>query len=1084
DINLIKEKYVDTDISINKYHTFNLQGISPNVISTLGSVDIPLLGELVQFHIVPDDINFVQCGILGTSLMRKHNASIDFKNKRLIYDDTCMPFTEVEYIHLEPRSVTPFHVKIVNPEVKSGYIPLIKSVEGIYLGKALVTNINGKAHLPIYNTTDLAYDMEVPSIVLEEYDIANPFENSEISEEVQSAPAARGHAESPVLRRTNRYESLINPSNLEKSPFETQEPCRGKEMPCGNFSWNQSVPDHLGSFSITYKTPQERVKVISQLLRMDHLNSEERDNLLALINDYQDRFQLPTDHLEHTDATQHSIPTITEVPIHQKQYRFSPFHKDEINRQVDALLADGIIEHSTSPYNSPVWIVPKKSDSSGNKRWRMVIDFRHLNEKTIGDAYPLPNITDILDQLGNAKYFTVLDLASGFHQIPMNPKDACKTAFSTPYGHYQYKRMPFGLKNAPSTFQRLMDTVLIGLQGNELFVYVDDIVIYARSLQEHNIKIARLMKRLREANLKLQPDKCEFLRKEVGYLGHIISSEGVKPDPEKVKAIKNFPIPRNAKNIKQFLGLAGYYRRFIPEFSKIAKPLTELLKKDRPFVWESPQAVAFATLQNFLCTEPILQYPDFTQPFILTTDASGYAIGGVLSQGKIGKDLPVAYVSRILNRAEQNYSTIEKECLAMVYCTNHFRPYLYGRKFTIVTDHKPLVWLHSIKDPSSRLWKWRTKLAEFDYDIQYKKGSLNNNADALSRNPPLAVTLPLITDLPDTLDESSNESLFSFPTSRPPDTVISNYDHINEQSQEPIEQPIEIVEEDNQENLEEGTPVNTNEPLNFESEEDIFYSQDSSSEEEDQNELVPRNSVPIAVGEDASRVTITETRDNLLKQSDNLVIFIYLNGNPLDNGARELQSAGLFPKYQDIMYERVKVSALRNKTLIALPLKLNDRTLVETNNIKSCASSLADAIRELHLTSISIRKTNKFDDIPWGYVQKQIIKYLNDLQLRLRPHYYWNTMKKDIQQFIQKCRHCQLRKLTRIKTKQPMIITDTPGRAFDKVSMDIDQQIELSSETYRQCIQWFHTYGVRRTTTFESATSQRKETADQPETLP
>jgi len=394
----------------------------------------------------------------------------------------------------------------------------------------------------------------------------------------------------------------------------------------------------------------------------------------------------------------------------------------------------------------------------------MVIDYRTLNEKTIGDAYPLPNITDILDQLGNAKYFSVLDLASGFHQIPMDPKDAPKTAFSTPYGHYQFKRMPFGLKNAPATFQRLMDNVLSGLQGNELFVYMDDIVIYARSLKEHEVKFNRLMARLREANLKLQPDKCEFLRKEVAYLGHIISEEGVKPDPHKIKAVINFPAPRNPKNIKQFLGLVGYYRRFIPQFSKIAKPLTDLLKKNRPFKWELSQTNAFNILRESLCSEPILQYPDFTQPFILTTDASGYAIGGVLSQGKIGKDLPISYVSRILNKAEQNYSTIEKECLAIVYCTNHFRPYLYGRKFTIVTDHKPLVWLHSIKDPSSRLWKWRTKLAEYDYDIQYKKGSLNNNADALSRNPPLAITMPLIKNTSNDPDYSSHESLFSFPS--------------------------------------------------------------------------------------------------------------------------------------------------------------------------------------------------------------------------------------------------------------------------------------------------------------------------------
>lgn len=260
------------------------------------------------------------------------------------------------------------------------------------------------------------------------------------------------------------------------------------------------------------------------------------------------------------------------------------------------MLENKVIQTS---YNSPLWIVPKKADSKGNKKWRLVIDFRVLNEKTLRDAYPLPNITDILDQLGSAKYFSVFDLASRFHQIPMSEADAQKTAFSTPFEHYEFKRMPFGLKNAPATFQRLMDKVLSGLQGIELFVYLDDIVIYASSLMEHNRKFNKVTERLRDANLRLQPDKCEFLRNEVAYLGHIIS-EQVKPDPQKIEAVKNFLRPKNPKNVKQFLSLARYYRRFLNNFSKTAKPLTVLLKKDQVFEWQEPQETAFVTLRDQL----------------------------------------------------------------------------------------------------------------------------------------------------------------------------------------------------------------------------------------------------------------------------------------------------------------------------------------------------------------------------------------------------------------------------------------------------------------------------------------------------
>lgn len=246
----------------------------------------------------------------------------------------------------------------------------------------------------------------------------------------------------------------------------------------------------------------ERVRVIRELLRLEHLNKEESEHVADIINRYSDLFRLPDDKLEFTSVLTHKIITTDNNPIQTKQYRFPPIHKEEIDKQLKDLLDNDVIRPSDSQYNSPLWIVSKKPDSRSNKRWRMVLDFRTLNEKTIGDAYPLPNITEILDQLGSTQYFSVFDLAFGFHQIPMHESDAQKTAFSTPHGHYEFNRMPFGLKNAPATFQRLMDQVLTGLQGTE-FVYFDDIVLYARSLREHAIKFDKLAKRLRRANLKL-----------------------------------------------------------------------------------------------------------------------------------------------------------------------------------------------------------------------------------------------------------------------------------------------------------------------------------------------------------------------------------------------------------------------------------------------------------------------------------------------------------------------------------------------------------------------------------------------------
>lgn len=303
------------------------------------------------------------------------------------------------------------------------------------------------------------------------------------------------------------------------------------------------------------------------------------------------------------------------------------------------------------------------------------------------------------------------------------------TPFSTPQGHYHYNRMPFGSKNAPATFQRMMNTALRGLINKHCFVYLDDIIIFGQSIEEHNSNLAILLQRLRELGLKIQPDKCEFLKPELEYLGHIVTAEGVKPNPKKLEAVSNFKQPRNPTDIKSFLRLAGYYRKFIRNFSKIAKPLTELTKKETPFHWTDKTQEAFQTLKDKLCSSPVLKFPDYAKQFTLTTDASNEGIGAILSQD----GHPCCYISRTLNPPERNYSTTEKELLAIVWAVKRLRQYLLGRKFLIRTDHQALKWLQNCKDPSSRFMRWRLKLEEYEYDIDYTKGKDNTAADALSR---------------------------------------------------------------------------------------------------------------------------------------------------------------------------------------------------------------------------------------------------------------------------------------------------------------------------------------------------------------
>lgn len=429
-------------------------------------------------------------------------------------------------------------------------------------------------------------------------------------------------------------------------------------------------------------------------------------------------------------------------PPSRSIYRMSYEETNELKKQLEDLLKKGYIRPSTSPFGAPVLFVHKKDGTL-----RLCVDYRALNKITIKNRYPLPRIEDLMDRLVGAKYFTKIDLYSGYHQIRIKEEDIHKTAFRTRYGHYEFLVLPFGLTNAPATFMTLMNDIFREFLDQFVIVYLDDILIYSKTREEHLQHLQQVLQILRKHRLYAKLSKCEILKQKVEYLGHYISSEGISVDLRKVTVVKEWPIPTNISELRSFLGLASYYRKFVKGFSSIAAPLTLLLHKDQPYKWDDTKQVAFDELKRLLTSAPVLLLPDPTKPFTVTTDASDIAIGAVLSQNQGKGEQPVAYESRKLSPAEQNYPVHEKELLAIVHAIKLWRTYLEGQKFTVVTDHASLEFIKSQSNLSRRQARWLEVLQSSDFEVKYRPGKTNVVADALSRPPHLANITTLSTYL-------------------------------------------------------------------------------------------------------------------------------------------------------------------------------------------------------------------------------------------------------------------------------------------------------------------------------------------------
>ena len=640
----------------------------------------------VEHSVIVADVDVM--GLLGNDFMRAHSCQLDFENKTLTMEGHEMRYREeIEGSRTcrikvaETTTVPAGHEMIVHGRViQRGSSMLYGTVEasslfpvkhGLFLGRALVQCSPYGIPIRVMNPT-----------------------------------------EEPRMLIKGTVIGLLHPIlGVQTSPLPQNKLMSNSDR----MAENCHVPSHL-----------EDLYMRSSV----QLAEEEKQRLGILLRTYSDVFSVGDHDLGCTNLVRHHINTGDGKPIKQPPRRLPIHQRDEADMQVRNMLDRGVIVKSTSPWASPIVLVKKKDNTL-----RFCIDYRRLNEATIKDAYPLPRIDDSLDALSGAQWFSTLDLSSGYWQVEVAKEDRAKTAFITRSGLYEFCTMPFGLCNAPATFERLMELVLSGLQWKVCLIYLDDIIVYGSTFDDELQRLEVIFSRLRKANLKLKPKKCVLFQDSVPYLGYIVSRKGVGADPAKTEQINNWPVPRNVTEVRSFVGLCSYYRRFIEGFAHIASPLHALTKVGIPFDWTTECQMAFEMLKGLLTSPPILAYPDEKKPFILDTDASDVGIGAILSQVQGGQERVIAYASRSLAKAERGYCVTRKELLAVVYFVKFFKHYLYGTKFLLRTDHGSLRWLCNFRNPEGQIARWLEVLGTYDFEIQHRPGRQHGNADAMSRMP-------------------------------------------------------------------------------------------------------------------------------------------------------------------------------------------------------------------------------------------------------------------------------------------------------------------------------------------------------------
>jgi len=709
----------------------SVSSVNGGALSVQGSV--PLLVCAVSFcarqkFLVANDISFDV--ILGAEFLKSQGALVDFTINRLILPGVVLPLIAASR-QVSASTATPHDTNIDHPAPTASLPVTTPSQPRLKVSETVTVPAYHEIIIPLHVTPPSPLPADT-SMLIEPLD---SFIAKQPSLEVGTSISTAQNAVVSVINRSDSPITIYSETHLAVCDVLPNEDI------CAASSSDSAMSDEPELCSAPPSTAV--VTAIDSYINQSctHLTPADRSSLRALLLENHDVFAITSEQQGYCDVAPHTIDTGSHPPIRQPAYRVPYRHRTELQTLLSSLLHKGVIQPSSSPWASPVVLVPKKDGSL-----RLCVDYRKLNKVTVADAYPLPRVDDTLDAFAGCDTFTTLDMATGYWQIAMDATDQEKTAFTTPLGLYEFTVLPMGCCNGPATFQRLMQHVLadiIAASNPVCRVFFDDIGIGSSGIGHGLRGLASVFRQLRKYNLRLKLSKCAFLQTRTKFLGVDISGTGIHTSAAKVDAIVSWPTPTSAKDVRSFLGLAGYYRRFVPRFAHVSAPLTALTAKKTPFVWTPACSAAFRILKERLAGAPVLALPDYSAtaaPFVLDTDASSFGMGAALSQRQEGEDRVICFGSILFNKAQRNYSATERELLAFVHFSRVFRYYLVGHPFTVRTDHAALKWLMTLKEPTGRRARWLEQLAELDFTVEHRPGRQHVNADALSRRAAAVVS--------------------------------------------------------------------------------------------------------------------------------------------------------------------------------------------------------------------------------------------------------------------------------------------------------------------------------------------------------